>query len=684
MNLDKLKESARKYEQSGQWRPAIDVYKKALREFEESGEGVPDPSLYNRIGDLEMRGGDSSAAIRAYEQASDLYTEQGFFNNAIALCSKILRANPGRTSTYLRLAQLNARKNFVSDAKRNLIEYLERMDALHHREDALKAVKTFAEQFAGNPDICPMLVDLLRTAARNEEAGEEFERLAQDLETHGGAADSPPSRARLESLPADVDGPAASPNPLPRSGHRPMVGDGLVFLDVGAGYDRPAESAGPIDGLELTTGETEAWRRDTGVIDGLEFTRESIDDGDGLVPNLLTESPFGPKPVNLDETDPDPLDIDAYPNVEMVEASFESEPDFIAETLDPDAEAADQAAPPFGSGLVFLPVDEPAAAEPPSAPESVDDVAAYARDRARVLFEIGDRAGGIGALEEALRQLEATGRLPEAVRTADDLIQLEPDAIFRYQKRVELAYRAGDREAMVGSYLGLAAALLRGGGVDHAANVYRRVLEHDAENRVARSAIARLEAAKADARPSPPPPPEESFIDLGSLIFDEPPSRDTRIRVGQQAPIEDENAAFHEALEQFKRGIDENIDAEDFQAHYDLGIAFKEMGLLDEAIAQFQKALRAPEGRLKTSEQLGISFFDKGRFAIAEAVLRRAIESLSGGDEDKIGLIYWLGRSLESQRRFEEALRFYERALAVDIRLLDVGDRVHRLTTGAP
>ncbi len=152
MNLDKLKESARKYEQSGQWRPAIDVYKKALREFEESGEGVPDPSLYNRIGDLEMRGGDSGAAIRAYEQASDLYTEQGFFNNAIALCSKILRANPGRTSTYLRLAQLNARKNFVSDAKRNLVEYLERMDALHHREEALKAVNSFAEQFVGNPD----------------------------------------------------------------------------------------------------------------------------------------------------------------------------------------------------------------------------------------------------------------------------------------------------------------------------------------------------------------------------------------------------------------------------------------------------------------------------------------------------------------------------------------------------
>lgn len=680
MNLDKLKESARKYEQSGQWRPAIDVYKKALREFEESGEGVPDPSLYNRIGDLEMRGSDSSAAIRAYEQASDLYTEQGFFNNAIALCSKILRANPGRTSTYLRLAQLNARKNFVSDAKRNLAEYLERMDALHHREEALNAVLSFAEQFAGNPDIRPMLVELLRATAAGE-GNDAFSRLAVQLESSGVAAKPPQSLETSEA--ADPESKGAPANPAaPWTGPRSLGGDGLVFLDVGANYDRSVDANGPIEGLELAGSESGSdWQQDTGVIDGLEFIREMADP-DNSVPGLLTEAPFDADPVTLPDQASDFLDIDAFPSAELVEVSFDAKDDFLTATLDlegPPTAGVEQ--PVEGEGLVFLPVDQEAAPEPEPAAEPDSDVAAYARDRARVLFEIGDRSGGIGALEEALRQLEATGRLHEAVRTAEDLIQLEPEVIFRYQKRVELAYRAGDREAMLGSYLGLAAALLRGGGVDHALNVYRRVLEHDTENAIARSAISRLEAAKVDARPAPPPPePASSFIDLGSLIFDEPPSRDTRIRVGQQAPIEDEDAAFHEALEQFKRGIDENIDAEDYQAHYDLGIAFKEMGLLDEAIAQFQKALRAPEGRLKTSEQLGISFFDKGRFAIAEAVLRRAIESLAGGDEDKIGLIYWLGRSLESQRRFEEALRFYERALAVDIRLLDVGERVQRLT----
>src|SRR4029079_17548562 len=104
----------------------------------------------------------------------------------------------------------------------------------------------------------------------------------------------------------------------------------------------------------------------------------------------------------------------------------------------------------------------------------------------------------------------------------------------------------------------------------------------------------------------------------------------------------DEQRESHEILEQFKRGIEQNLDVDDYQSHYDLGVAFKEMGLLDEAIAEFQKALRAPEGRLRTSEALGMAFFDKGQFGIAETVLRRGIDGEAGGDEAKIGLLYWL------------------------------------------
>jgi tetratricopeptide (TPR) repeat protein len=187
----------------------------------------------------------------------------------------------------------------------------------------------------------------------------------------------------------------------------------------------------------------------------------------------------------------------------------------------------------------------------------------------------------------------------------------------------------------------------------------------------------------AQAPVAEPPARGGDFVDLGSMILDEAGPRDTRMRIDRREPQgDDEQREFQEILEQFKRGIDENLDTDDYEAHYDLGVAFKEMGLLDEAIAEFQKALRAPDGRLRTSEALGIAFYDKRQFAVSEAVLRRAVDGVEGGDEAKIGLIYWLGRALEAQGKDQDAITSYERAMAVDIRFMDLGERVHRLAAG--
>jgi tetratricopeptide (TPR) repeat protein len=157
------------------------------------------------------------------------------------------------------------------------------------------------------------------------------------------------------------------------------------------------------------------------------------------------------------------------------------------------------------------------------------------------------------------------------------------------------------------------------------------------------------------------------------------------MRIDRREPQDDdEQREFKEILEQFKRGIEENLETDDYEAHYDLGVAFKEMGLLDEAIAEFQKALRAPNGRLRTSEALGITFFEKQQYAIAETILRRAVEGLEGGDDEKIGLLYWLGRACESQGKSGDARQAFERALAVDIRFMDLNERIRQLATGRP
>jgi tetratricopeptide (TPR) repeat protein len=167
------------------------------------------------------------------------------------------------------------------------------------------------------------------------------------------------------------------------------------------------------------------------------------------------------------------------------------------------------------------------------------------------------------------------------------------------------------------------------------------------------------------------------------MILDEEKQRDTRMRINRRDPTgTDEQREFQEILEQFKRGIDQNLESDDYQAHYDLGVAFKEMGLLDEAIGEFQKALRAQEGRLRTTEALGMAFFEKGQYAACESVLRRALESAAGTDEEKIGLLYWAGRAAEALGKNADALASYERAMMVDIRFMDLSQRMQKLTAG--
>jgi tetratricopeptide (TPR) repeat protein len=309
------------------------------------------------------------------------------------------------------------------------------------------------------------------------------------------------------------------------------------------------------------------------------------------------------------------------------------------------------------------------------------------------LIEGGDRARGIEELDLATSGYENTGNLQQAQDLLDEILRLDPNSVRHRQKTVEFSFKVGDKSKLVDAYLELADTLLRTDLPEKARAVYDRVAEHDPRNARAKAALAML------APPSPEPPKEGKtkakdakmkvrdeadlggdFIDLSSMMMeDDAPTKDSRMTVADEEPTGDEEQDFHDMLARFKQGIDENIDETDFQSHYDLGVAFKEMGLLDEAIAELQKALRAPEGKLRTSELLGVCFFDKGAYGVAESILRRGLDLPASGDQERLGVLYWLGRALEEQGKKVEARDLYGRVFAVEIRFLDVGERVKAL-----
>ena len=146
--------------------------------------------------------------------------------------------------------------------------------------------------------------------------------------------------------------------------------------------------------------------------------------------------------------------------------------------------------------------------------------------------------------------------------------------------------------------------------------------------------------------------------------------------VEEHQPTGDEQKDFSDMLKKFKQGVAENVEEEDHASHYDLGVAYKEMGLIDEAIAQFQKAFRGKTHRVRTYEALGQCFLEKKQMQVAVTILQRALHEPGVGEEQLIGVLYLLGYINESLGRPAAAKEFYERVFGVDIEFRDVAQRL--------
>ena len=169
---------------------------------------------------------------------------------------------------------------------------------------------------------------------------------------------------------------------------------------------------------------------------------------------------------------------------------------------------------------------------------------------------------------------------------------------------------------------------------------------------------------------------DESFVNLAEWVRDEEEPKSTRMVVDVKEPAHEDQVDFAEMLAMFKQGVAANVDEADHESHYDLGVAYKEMGLLDEAISEFQKSLRGAAYRVRSYEALGQCFVEKEQYQIAVTILTRALGDADDADDVLIGVLYLLGLASEKVEHWKDAQRFYQRVCAVDIQFRDVRDRL--------
>jgi len=136
-------------------------------------------------------------------------------------------------------------------------------------------------------------------------------------------------------------------------------------------------------------------------------------------------------------------------------------------------------------------------------------------------------------------------------------------------------------------------------------------------------------------------------------------------------------------FEEFRSELGEsNKDDEDLETHYNLGIAYREMGLLEEAISEFQKvassADKGPAFRyaMQCSTLLGLAFMEKGQPAIAAIWYERALKTPGLDQESILALRYDLGVAQELAGDTKAAFTSFSQVYAMNIDYRDVSERI--------
>ena len=198
------------------------------------------------------------------------------------------------------------------------------------------------------------------------------------------------------------------------------------------------------------------------------------------------------------------------------------------------------------------------------------------------------------------------------------------------------------------------------------------------------------EMRKAGGAPSPPSAPAPS-LDEQSLFADEQHffnlADELEKELAEQAPGAtapamagpEGEASLEEIFREFKKGVEQQLSAEDYETHSNLGIAYKEMGLIDEAIGEFQLASKDPERAVECCSMLGLCFLEKGMPQLAIKWYRKGLEARDIKETETIGLLYDLAGVYQSTGDMDNAYRTFLDVYGLDAGFRAVAERVREL-----
>lgn len=373
-----------------------------------------------------------------------------------------------------------------------------------------------------------------------------------------------------------------------------------------------------------------------------------------LVEPTPEEEPAPEPEVEEEEKESEP-EVEAEPEEEREETpSAEEEEKYVEEKAEPSLE--DIVSPEVAE---LLKDEEPVTVEERVESETpVEELSEVDKtvELGELYLNLGSEDEAIDCFRNAAHDAYERKLYDKAFVLNKRIAELRPFDLKSRQYMVEIAKMGDDRDLQLETMMELAESLTRREAKSEARSLYKKILEIDPDNSLAKEMVAAFEQPK-------------DFIDLGEVLR-------TELEESQQP---DSIQSIEGLVSQFRREVFESIGEGDFRSRYDLGVAYKGMGLFQEAIEEFEIAAKDKELRLKALEMIGSCFLERDKPDDAIKMLFEALKITNRSPQEYFGIHFLLGNCYEKKNQMREALKAYMQAFKIDKTVPELTHKINDL-----
>jgi tetratricopeptide (TPR) repeat protein len=385
------------------------------------------PNLYNELGDIFLRAGDKAQAVQNFEKAATIYEKVALYNNAVAVCKKILRVDPEKTDTMFRLGELRAKQKLTGEAVSFFAQYVE---AVLENPQALltksqKDVDLMLELMPSNEAVMAKAVEIYEQLGMKLKTIQLYRKLITMAAREGDSKKQVRYEQRVGELKADLS--AAELEGL-REGEAAAEAEAEAAKPAGEAEDTPAadaaaEGGASVEPAEVPPSDSTAETPDTeDVMTGDEV--EADGGGDASEAEAGAEEARSPDESGVDE---------AVEEAEMVAAMSQGREPFVQgdSFVDRRKPAEDADATLAGESDSAAPTQEGTAPdgseEAPSHPERGQTLAEeitsdVEKDDLRSHYDLGMAYLEMGLYTEAIREFQIASRAQEFQLSSMEMI----------------------------------------------------------------------------------------------------------------------------------------------------------------------------------------------------------------------------------------------------------------------